>query len=160
LVILLMRQTAAVPLTDGTALLLIAVASVAVLGCVGVSRGRYLGFAAMAALSLGLGQPDGRFAAAVLLILLILVDASLPAVAGAELVLLPGVALVALAVSGHHAWLLVPVGIGLIPALLRPRGPWELPRGASLLPLGLGVLFGWFAPASVVAWLQVAAGGR
>jgi hypothetical protein len=130
--------------------------------------------ASIAALAIATLQPDGRFAAVVLLVLLSLTRtaaraASEPAgalaVAGLAgippLGVFPGLVLAVLAVSSHAPWLLVPLGIGLMP-VLRAGLPRRLPvvswRAAVLsvgwLPLALAALFGFFAPADLVRWLS------
>jgi hypothetical protein len=130
--------------------------------------------ASIAALAIATMQQDGRFAAVVLLVLLSLTrtaaratgePAGPVAVAGLAgippLGVFPGLVLVLLAVSSQAPWLLLPLGIGLIP-VLRAGLPRRLPalswRTALLsvgwLPLALAALFGFLAPADLVRWLS------
>ena len=130
--------------------------------------------ASIAGLAIATLQPDGRFAAVVLLVLLSLTGtaaramgepARVLAVAGLAgippLGVFPGLVLVVLAVSNHAPWLLLPLGIGLMP-LLRAGLPRRLPEvswrtawlSVGWLPLALAALFGFFAPAEFVRWLS------
>jgi hypothetical protein len=129
--------------------------------------------ACMAGLAIATAQPDGRFAAAVLLILLSLTrtasraagePAALLSIAGLAGLppfgVFPGLVLVALTVSSHTPWLLPPLGLALIPVLLAglPRRLPSVPLRAALqsiawLPLALAALFGLFAPMELVRWL-------
>nr|WP_294510700.1 hypothetical protein [uncultured Rhodopila sp.] len=129
--------------------------------------------ASIAGLAIGTLQADGRFAAAVLLILLSLTrtaaraagePASLLSIAGLAglppLGVFPGLVLVVLVIGSHVPWLLLPAGLALAPIMLAglPRRiPRLSPRAAMLsigwLPLALALLFGWFAPADLVRWL-------
>jgi hypothetical protein len=129
--------------------------------------------ASIAGLAIATAQPDGRFAACVLLILLSLTRTasrapgepaallSVAALAGLPPIgMFPGLVLVLLAVSSHSPWLLLPLGPALVPILLAGL-PRRLPavslRPALLsigwLPLALGALFGLFAPMALVRWL-------
>jgi hypothetical protein len=96
--------------------------------------------ASIATLAICTGQAEGRFAALVLLILLILCrgaaritggPAGTLAMAGLGGVLpfglFPGLVLVVLALSAHDSWLLLPLGTALIPILLA-----SLPGSASV----------------------------
>ena len=127
----------------------------------------------IAGLAIATAQPDGRFAACVLLILLSLTrtaarttrqPAALLSIAGLAGLppagVFPGLVLVVLAIGSHAPWLLLPLGLALIPVLLGglPRRlPAVSPRAALLsigwLPLALGTLFGLFAPMDLVRWL-------
>jgi hypothetical protein len=131
--------------------------------------------ASIAVLSICTGQADGRFAALVLLILLILTRAAargvaVPvtalAIAGLggvpPLGVFPGLVLVVLAMTSHDAWLLLPLGAAAIPILMAslPRG---LPnfaikgtiRSIGWLPLMLAAGVGYFASDGLVRWLHV-----
>jgi hypothetical protein len=130
--------------------------------------------ASIAALAIATLQPDGRFAAIVLLVLTSLTrtasraarqPAHVLAIAGLAglppLGVFPGLVLVVLAVSDYAPWLLLPLGIGLLPVLLAglPRRPPAVSWRTALLsvgwlPLALAVLFGFFAPAGLVRWLS------
>jgi hypothetical protein len=136
--------------------------------------------AGIAALSLCLGWADGRFAALVLLILLILcrsaarmkhgpvASLAIAGLSGAPpLGVFPGLVLVALALANHHPWLLLPVGCAWIPILLAglPRGlPAFSPRMAipsiGWLPLALALLAGYFAPDGLVRWWHIVTAGQ
>ena len=136
--------------------------------------------ASLAALSLSIGQADGRFAALVLLILLILSrsaarfhdrpTASL-AVAGLAgippLGVFPGLVLVVLTISAHDPWLLLAVGAALVPMMLTAlphRFADLLARrptpSLAWLPLLLTVLAGYFAPDGLVHWWRILTAGR
>jgi hypothetical protein len=137
------------------------------------------------AVALGLDLPDARFAAVVLLILLILTRTAAriahgPVAAAAAaglggippLGVFPGLVLVVLALSSHAPWLLLPVGLGLtgvVATSLGQPGWWRdaaVPsprtwtsnalRSAGLVPLVLAFLFGFFAPDGMVDWLRAA----
>jgi hypothetical protein len=161
------------------------VALIALLTCSAllIRRGRHrarmlvLAQASIAALAIATLQPDGRLAAAVLLILLSLTrtasratgqPTAALAVAGLSglppLGVFPGLVLVVLAVSSHAPWLLLPLGLALPPILLagvppplsRLRAiitPREALLSAGWLPLALAALFGLAAPADLVRWL-------
>ncbi|HEY4043424.1 MAG TPA: hypothetical protein VGM32_16470 [Rhodopila sp.] len=137
-------------------------------------------YASLAALSLCLGQADGRFAALVLLILLILSRAAARVTDGpvASLALaglggvpplgvFPGLVLVVLAVIGHGAWLLLPVGAAWI-SILRASLPSRLPEFSSRtalpsvgwLPLALALLTGYFAPEGLARWWHMLTAGQ
>jgi hypothetical protein len=144
LVILILRLANQAPWPASVESLGIGLAVVALLACAlllanPVRRNRtsllLLGQASIAALIVCTGQAQGRFAALVLLILLILSrtaarirpgirrePASLLATASLAgvppLGVFPGLILVVLALSGHDPWLLLPVGAALIPIVL------------------------------------------
>jgi len=136
-----------------------------------------LGQAAIAVLSTCAGQEDGRFAALVLLVLLALCRAAARITVGPETALavaglggvpplgvFPGLVLVVLALGRHAPWLLLPLGVGLVPMVLR-----SLPRHLSLarpnvpsvawLPLVLAVLAGYAAPNGLVQWWHTMTSG-
>ena len=131
--------------------------------------------ASIAALAIYIGHPDGRFAALILLILLILSRSAArvtggPAAALAMAALggvpplgvFPGLVLVVLAMSAHDAWLLLPLGAALIPIVLAGL-PTHRPdfsrrsafRSVAWVPLLLAVLAGYFAPDGLVHWWRV-----
>jgi hypothetical protein len=126
--------------------------------------------AAIAVLAIGLGQPDGRLAALVLLILLILcrsatrlAEGHRAALAGATpLGVFPGLVLVVLAVSSHHAWLLLPLGAALVPILLATPPlitSRTLTPTLGWLPLALALLAGYCAPDGLVRWWRLLTAG-
>ncbi len=135
--------------------------------------------ASIAALAIATLQPDGRFAAVVLLVLLSLTrtasrattePAHVLGIAGLAgippLGVFPGLLLAVLAVSNRSPWLLLPLGIGLVPTLRAglprrlPAVPWRTAwLSAGWLPLALAALFGFLAPAGFVRWLSALAMG-
>ena len=135
--------------------------------------------ASIAGLSICVDQAEGRFAALVMLILLILSRsaarfndrAAAPlAVAGLggipPLGMFPGLVLVVLTISAHDPWLLLVVGAALVPIFLAsmPRRFPALPARPTMpsiawLPLLLAVLVGYFAPEGLVHWWRVLTGG-
>ncbi len=134
----------------------------------------HLAQTSIAAVALGLELPDGRFAALVTLILLILTRCAtrMGAPAGAPIGVFLGLALVLLALGSHAPWLLLPVGLSLcvvITAGFPPRdrsraaaplsASWTAPRAASLLPLVLALVFGFFAPHGMIEWLRAVTAG-
>lgn len=163
LVILLLRQTSLVALPDAAATLLIELAvaalltsSILLMASAGKNPLRWLqaSHIAFAVLPLGVGRADSRFATLVLLVLLILTDAAVPAVVCADAVLFPGLALVVLDIAEHDPWLLAALAIGTVPMLSAFGIPKALPPLSSMIPLVLALLFGFFAPDSLVRWLQ------
>ena len=129
--------------------------------------------ASIAGLAIATAQPDGRFAACVLLILLSRTrtasrtagePAALLALAGLAglppVGVFPGLVLVVLTIGGHAPWLLLPLALALIPVLLAGL-PRRLPAvslreallSAGWLPLAFAALFGLFAPLDLVRWL-------
>ena len=184
LVILILRLALYAPWPPSALALGLAIASAALVSCAALLRGRpsltllQQSQAAIAALAVCLGQPDGRFAALVLLILLILSRSaarSAPriaprivgepvaplAIAGLAgvppLGVFPGLILVALALTRHHAWLLLPTGAACIPILLAslPRRMPALAPSVGWLPMALALLAGYFAPDGLVHWWHV-----
>jgi hypothetical protein len=115
---------------------------------------------AIVLLPLGLGSEDGRFAAVVLLILLILTNLAAALAASARVMLFPGLALTALAISGPAPWLLLPFGAGVIAILLDFGRPKAMLTPANALPLALAFLIGTCTPNSLVRWLHTLAAGR
>jgi hypothetical protein len=139
-----------------------------------------LSHASIAALTICAGQAEGRFAALVLLILLILSRAA-TRVAGAPVAVLavaalggvpplgvfPGLVLVALTLAAHSPWLLLPLGIASIPVVLSsfPRRLPDLSLRTSVpsiawLPLLLAFVTGYFAPERLVHWWRILTVGR
>lgn len=163
LVILLLRQTSLVALPNAAATLLLSLAVAALLTCsilVMTSARKNplkwldVNHIASAVLPLGLGRGDSRFATLVLIVLLILTDAAVPAVICAEAVLFPGLALVVLDIAKHDPWLLPALAVGTIPMLSAFGIPKALPPPSSMIPIVLALLFGFCAPDSLVHWLQ------
>ena len=134
----------------------------------------------IAALSISVGQPDGRFAALMLLILLILSRSAarvsgglvgilaLAGLAGIPpLGVFPGLVLVVLAITSYSAWLLLPLGAAAVPIILASL-PHRLPEfslKSSLpsvfwLPLVIAMLTGYFAPNGLVLWWHTLMAGR
>jgi hypothetical protein len=78
----------------------------------------------------------------------------------------PGLMLVVLAFSSHAPWLLLPLGVAVIPILLAGL-PARLPAvslrtamlSAGWLPLVLAALFGFFTPTELVLWLAALTAG-
>jgi hypothetical protein len=159
----------------------LAVAIVALIACAALLRGRssltplQQSQAAIAAIAICLGQPDGRFAALVLLILLILsrsaaritsgpvASLAIAGLAGVPpLGVFPGLILVALAVTSHQAWLLLPIGAAAIPILLAglPRRLPALIPSIGWLPMALALLTGYFAPDGLVRWWHIVTAGH
>jgi hypothetical protein len=188
-VILILRLADQTPLPPGVATLGTCIALFALLGCailltnpVRSHRTTLLVLcqASVAALSIFTEQADGRFGALILLVLLILTRAAARitdgpvgtlAIAGLgsipPLGVFPGLVLVTLAMSAHDPWLLLPLGVALVPIMLASL-PRRLPdfsaqAGISLiawLPLLLAVLVGYFAPNGLVHWLSILTAGR
>lgn len=135
--------------------------------------------ASIAALAIFTGQSEGRFAALVLLVLLILTrsaarlskePAATLAVAGLggvpPLGVFPGLVLIALTISARGPWMLLPMGVALIPVLLAslPRSipdfsPRRVVPSIAWLPLLLAVLVGYFAPDGLTHWWRILTGG-
>jgi hypothetical protein len=188
LVILILGLANQAPWPQAGAAIGAGIAVVALLACAALLSGRIrshratllvLGQASIAALAICLGQEAGRFAALVLLILLILTrsaarvmdgPAATLALAGLggipPLGVFPGVVLVVLALSALQPWLLLPVGLALIPfaAASVPRRLPEFARhpgvpSVAWLPLALTVLTGYFAPDQLVHWLRLLTAG-
>jgi hypothetical protein len=172
---------------DGAAAIGAGLAVASLLICAGLltTRSRrttllLLSQASIAALAICIGQAEGRFAALVLLVLLILSrsaarftsgPAATLAIAGLggipPLGVFPGLVLVILTMSAHNPWFLLPVGAALIP-MARASVPRHLPdfspRAAipsiAWLPLVLAILAGYFAPEGLVQWWRILTAGR
>ena len=70
--------------------------------------------------------------------------------------------LVALAVSSHHAWLLLPLGAAFAPILLTTPtaiSPSILTPTLAWLPLALALLPGTCAPEGLVRWWRLLTAG-
>ena len=189
LVILILRLANRAPWPPGVEALGIGIAVIALLACAILltNPGRShratlltLGQASIATLTICLGQPEGRFAALVLLILLILSrsaarvtdgPAATLAIAGLggvpPLGVFPGLVLIALAISAKNPWLLLPLGGALIPIVLASvpaRFPnfssWKAIPSIAWLPLVLAMLAGYFAPDGLVHWWRILTAGR
>jgi hypothetical protein len=180
LVILILRLANQTPWLPSVQALGLILALIALLTCAAMLHRRSsIGLlqqsqAAIAALSICLGHADGRFAALVLLILLILcrsaarianqptASLAIACLGGVPpLGVFPALVLVALAISGHNAWLLLPLGAAYIPILLSSL-PRRLPRlspSPGWLPLALALLVGYFAPEGLVRWWHVLTAG-
>ncbi len=159
LVVLLLRLANQAPWPPAAESLGLAIALIALLVCATMVWGKsprssvtllQQSHACIAALSVCLGQSDGRFAALVLLVLVILSRAAARvtdgpaaslAIAGLAglppLGVFPGLVLVVLVLTGHDAWLLLPAGCRLHPDLARQpaKAPANLPAQGSD-PLG------------------------
>ena len=189
LAILLMRLSNQAPWPSGIETLGIGIATVALLTCAILltSSNRshripllVLSQASIAALTICIGHPEERFAALVLLVLLILSRTAARITAGPVATLaiaglgglpplgvFPGLVLIILALSAHDPWLLLPVGVALIP-MAWASCPRQLPDflpaiktpSIAWLPLLLAVLAGYFAPNSLVHWWRILTGGR
>jgi hypothetical protein len=188
LVVLILRLAARVVWPPDIAALSIGIAVLALLTCALLlttparphrASLLLLGHASIALLAIGIGQADGRFAALVLLILLILSrtaarithgPAAALAMAGLgglpPLGVFPGLVLVVLALAAHAPWLLLPLGAALLPMVLASvprRLPDFAPRletpSIAWLPLALAVLLGYFAPDTVGHWLHLLVAG-
>lgn len=154
------------------------IALVALLACAALLlRGRHrttllvLSQASIATLAICLGQAEGRFAALIMLILLIATRSaarvqdrfvSTLATAGLggvpPLTLFPGLALIVLAIAGHAAWMLLPFGAAMIPIVLASL-PAHLPRASirsiGWLPLAVAIVAGYFTPEGLSQWLHM-----
>ncbi len=134
----------------------------------------------LVAVTLGLDQPQARFAACVMLILLILTNAAgrllraeaAPGPGDEAMVkvmpligLFPGQVLSLLAIAAQAPFLLLPVGAGFTAMLIaavprhRPTWSWATSRSAAWLPIGMALLFGFCAPDDLVAWLRAVTAG-
>ena len=136
--------------------------------------------ASIAALIICTGEPEGRFAGLVLLILLVLSRAAARVTVGPVAILataglgglpplgvFPGVLLVVLTMSAHDPWLLFPMGLALIPIVLAsvPRRLADfLPAmerpSVAWLPLLLALVTGYLAPNGLVHWWRILTAGR
>lgn len=133
-----------------------------------------LGPAALAALCVAAG-PDGRFAALVLVILVLLTrsatrfpDSAALARAGLggvpPLGVFPGTALAIMALADQQPWLAAPVIVAQIAFAVRALAGgnllvWPKTPSPGWLPLVLSVLAGFLAPASLVQWWRIVAAG-
>jgi hypothetical protein len=138
-----------------------------------------LSHASIAALAICIGQAEGRFAALVLLILLVLSRSAVRVTGGPAgavalaglggippLGVFPGLVLVVLTMSAFDPWLLIPLGVALVPIVLASV-PGHLPGfswrpavpSAAWLPLLLAVMAGSFAPDGLVHWWRMMTGG-
>jgi hypothetical protein len=138
-----------------------------------------LGQCSIAVLAIGSGEPDGRFAALVLLILLILTRSAARIAGGVAPILamaglggvpplgvFPALVLVVMVVGSAEPWLLLPLGVALIPMFLAglPRHPVVAPSKATIpsvgwLPLALALLVGYFTPNGLVYWWHMLTAG-
>jgi hypothetical protein len=189
LVILILRLANQAPWPHGIEALGIGIAVIALLACALLltSTARphratllLLSQASIATLAISMGQAEGRFAALVLLILLILSRSAARftgrpvatlAMAGLGGVppfgVFPGLVLVVLAMTAHDPWLLLPLGAALIPIVLAsvPRrlpdfSQWKTFPPVAWLPLLLAVAAGYFAPDGLVHWCRVLTAGH
>jgi hypothetical protein len=181
LVILLLRLANQAPWPVAAQAIGVSIATIMLLLCALLVRGRpsvsllQQAQACIAALAISLGQPDGRFAGLVLLVLLILSRSaarttggpvSSLAIAGLggvpPLGVFPGLVLVMLAVTRQSPWLLLPVGAAIIPILLTslPRRLPTLSPSIGWLPMGLALLTGYLAPEGLVRWWHIMTAGR
>lgn len=189
-VILILRLATLAPWPPVAEALGVGIALAALLGCAfmlireGLMRDRatllLLCQASIAALSICMGGTDGRFAALVLLILIILSRSAARLrhgpIAGLALAglggvpplgVFPGLVLVVLAMSRHDPWLLLPVVLAAIPVLLAavPRrlpDTWSIAAIRSIVwvPLVLAVLVGYFVPDGLSHWWHFITAGR
>lgn len=135
--------------------------------------------ASIAALAICMGRPDGRFAALVLLILMILTRSAVRFTGGpvAALALaglggvpplgvFPALVLVELTITGHDPWLLLPLGLAAIP-ILSAGLPRRVPdmsllslRSIAWVPLVLALLVGYCVPDGLSHWWHIITAGR
>lgn len=178
LIVLLLRLAIRTPWPATVAELGLTIALAALAACaVGLARRRsiaalYLAQTSLAAVALCLGTPDGRFAALVLLTLLVLTRAAtrgapVPPLADAALAgapplgVFPGLVLVTLALAGQNPWLLLPVGAAFVPILLSIRpGTVSLHPSPAWMPLGLALLAGYAAPDGLIRWWHMLTAGQ
>ncbi len=188
-VVLILRLASQAPWPPAVEALGISMALIALLACAcllikparpGQVTLLQLAQVSVAALSICLGQPDSRFAALVLLMLLILTRASARHVGGLAptlalaglggippLGVFPGLVLTILAISAHNPWLLLPLGAALIP-IASAAFPRHLPGfsvrltipSIAWLPLVLTILIGYCAPEQLVHWWRLLTIGR
>jgi hypothetical protein len=178
--ILLLRLSIQGPWPPAASALGMAMAVFAMVACaVRLRRGHSIASlqlvqASIAFVGLCLGTPDGRFAALIVITLLILARAA-SRLAGPESKALPtaallgippfgvfpGLVLVTLAISGHVPWLLLPVGAGFLAVLLTTRFRTDsLVPSPAWLPLALTLVAGYFAPDGLVRWWHVLVAGQ
>jgi len=139
-----------------------------------------LGQCGIAALAVCVGQADGRFAALVLLVLLILTRSAARVTGGFTATLamaglggvpplgvFPGLVLVVIAISNQEPWVLLPLGVTLICLFLAsiPRRRIAFPLrpaipSPGLLPLVLALLAGYCAPDGLVLWWHMLTSGH
>jgi hypothetical protein len=189
LVILILRLADGSPWAPAAEAIGIGVATIALLACavlltnpIRAHRATLLTLsqASIAALAICTGQAEGRFAALILLILLILTRAAARVTDGLAATLamaglggvpplgvFPGLVLVALAITAVYPWLLLPVGAALIPMVLAsvPRHIPDFSRQTAIpsiawLPLLAAVLVGYFAPNPIIHWWRILTAGR
>jgi len=136
--------------------------------------------ASIATLAICIGSPEGRFAALILLMLLILSRSAARLTRGPiatlafaglagipPLGVFPGLVLVVLAVAGHDPWLLPPLGLLAIPMMLAGL-PNRMPdlRSASAfrslfwIPLVLALVAGYGVPTGLAQWLHITTAGH
>ena len=135
---------------------------------------------AIAAMAICMGRADGRFAALVLLILIILTRSAVRLSLGPVATLaraglggvppfgvFPGLVLVVLTIAGHEPWLLLPLGLAAIPILAAavPRhlpDAWPLAsiRSIAPVPFVLALLAGYCVPDGLSHWWHVITAGR
>ena len=138
-----------------------------------------LGQCCVAILSVATGHADGRFAALVLLVLVILCRSATRSGTGSVNVVaiaalggvppvgvFPGLVLIVGAMAAWNDWLLLPLAAAMLPFLLAsvPRRLAPLTLGAGnqavfWLPLALGLLVGYLQPAGLAQWWQTIAVG-
>lgn len=139
----------------------------------------FLSHASIATLAICSGSPDGRFAALILVILLILsrsaaritrgpiATLAFAGLAGVPpLGVFPGLVLVVLAIGGHDPWLLLPLGLFAIPVIWAglPRRLPDMRSFASVssifwVPLLLAILAGYCMPNDLSRWLHAMIAG-
>jgi len=187
-VVLILRLATRVVWPTDIAALGVGIAVLALLGCAVLLTNParpyrasllFLGHCSIALLATSIGQADGRFAALILLILLILSRTATRITRGPAATLamaglgglppvgvFPGLVLVVLALAAHDPWLLLPLGAALLPMVLTSV-PWRLPDfsprlelpSIAWLPLVLAILVGYFAPDTVGHWLRLLVAG-
>jgi hypothetical protein len=139
-----------------------------------------LGQCCIAFVAICTGEAEGRFAALVLLVLIILTRSAARVTGGLAATLalaglsgipplgvFPGLVLVAMAVSGSGPWLLLPLAAALVPMCLAglPRHRLTFPFRPAIpsvgwLPLALALLAGYCAPNGLVLWWHILTAGR
>jgi hypothetical protein len=112
---------------------------------------------AIALMPIAAGLADGRFAGILALLFTAFYDAAGPALAGREVMVLPGLALVTWVLASVKPLLLLPVGCAMLPVMLAFRLPRNRPPLPTLVPLALAVLLGVFARGSLAEWLHALA---
>jgi hypothetical protein len=181
LVILILRLANQAPWFLAAQALGISMSVIMLLTCAVLLRGRPIvsllqqAQASIAALAISLGEPDGRFAGLVLLVLLILSRSAARATGGPAsglaiaglggvppLGVFPGLVLVMLAVTRQSALLLLVVTVASVPIFLAslPRRLPSLSASIGWLPMGLALLTGYLAPDGLVRWWHIMTAGR